>query len=73
MYRLLGYYKTGILFMKYQDAIVKGESFLGHAVLSAAINIGIVSPVEVCLESLSLVHLNLISKDSFNKYWDGMK
>jgi deoxyribodipyrimidine photolyase-like uncharacterized protein len=47
--RLSDYCKTGILFMKYQDAIVKGESFLGHAVLSAAINIGIISPVEVCL------------------------
>lgn len=46
---LRSYCKHGILFMKYQDAIVKGKSFLGHSVLSAAINIGILDPVEVCL------------------------
>jgi hypothetical protein len=47
--RLREYCKRGIFLMKYQDAIVKGKQFLGHSVLSAAINIGILSPLEVCI------------------------
>ena len=45
--RLRAYAKNGIKLMKYQDAIVPGKSFLGHSVLSAAINIGLIGPLEV--------------------------
>lgn len=48
--RLREYAKHGILLMKFQDAIVKGESFLGHSALSAAINLGLIGPLEVCRE-----------------------
>ena len=45
--RLRDYAKKGVLLMKYQDAIVPGKSFLGHSVLSAAINVGLIGPLEV--------------------------
>ena len=45
--RLRAYANNGIRLMKYQDAIVPGKSFLGHSVLSAAINIGLIGPLEV--------------------------
>lgn len=46
--RLRAYARSGILLMKYQDAIVRGRDFLGHSALSAAINVGLLCPVEVC-------------------------
>lgn len=46
--RLRVYAARGIFLMKYQDAIVRGRDFLGHSVLSAAINVGLLSPAEVC-------------------------
>lgn len=44
------YAESGIGYMKYQDAIVAGKGFLGHSVLSSAINLGLVGPTEVCRE-----------------------
>jgi len=35
-------------FGDYQDAMLKGDAFLYHAVLSPYINIGLLSPLEVC-------------------------
>lgn len=35
-------------FGDYQDAMLKGEAFLYHSVLSAYINIGLLDPLEVC-------------------------
>lgn len=35
-------------FGKYQDAMVAGEDFLFHAVLSPAINIGLLDPLDLC-------------------------
>lgn len=35
-------------FGDYQDAMVTGEDFLFHSLLSAAINIGLLTPMEVC-------------------------
>lgn len=46
--RLREYAKTGIRMMKYQDAIIAGKSFLGHSVISAALNTGLIGPLEVC-------------------------
>lgn len=34
-------------FGKYQDAIVEGESYLFHSVLSSSLNIGLLSPIDV--------------------------
>ena len=36
------------LFGKYQDAMVTGQDFLFHAVLSPAINIGLLDPLDLC-------------------------
>jgi len=35
-------------FGDYQDAMLKGEAFLYHSVLSAYINVGLLDPLEVC-------------------------
>lgn len=36
------------LFGKYQDAMVAGQDFLFHAVLSPALNIGLLDPLDLC-------------------------
>lgn len=48
--RLRDYAKSGLSLMRYQDAIAKNRPFLGHSVLSAAINVGLLDPAEVCRE-----------------------
>ncbi|WP_224001537.1 cryptochrome/photolyase family protein [Aureimonas sp. SA4125] len=48
--RELEHFATEILprFGDYQDAMVKGEAFLNHSLLSAYINAGLLYPLEVC-------------------------
>lgn len=48
--RLREYAASGLGLMRYQDAIVRAEPFLGHSVLSAAMNVGLLDPREVCRE-----------------------
>lgn len=44
--------ETGLAgFGDYQDAMLKGERFLNHAVLSMYLNAGLLSPLEVCVRA----------------------
>jgi hypothetical protein len=51
--RLRAYARSGVSRMRYQDAIVAGESFLAHSVLSAAMNVGLLGPAEVAAAVLA--------------------
>lgn len=44
------------LFGDYQDAMRTGESFLYHSMLSAALNIGLLTPMEVCRRAEEAFH-----------------
>ncbi|MDP9103083.1 MAG: cryptochrome/photolyase family protein, partial [Pseudomonadota bacterium] len=48
--RLLDHFITDILpgFGDYEDAMAKGEPFLWHGLISAAINIGLIDPLDAC-------------------------
>jgi deoxyribodipyrimidine photolyase-related protein len=48
--RLLHHFITDILpgFGDYEDAMAKGEPFLWHGLISAAINIGLIDPLDAC-------------------------
>lgn len=46
--RLRKYASGGLKLMRYQDAMVANRGFLAHSVLSAAINVGLLHPAEVC-------------------------
>jgi deoxyribodipyrimidine photolyase-related protein len=56
--KALQYFITNLLpqFGDYQDAMKAGEDFLFHAVLSPYINIGLLSPREVCEAALVAYH-----------------
>lgn len=47
-------------FGKYQDAMVDGEPFLNHSVLSFYINVGLLNPLEVCQKAEQAYHDNKV-------------
>ena len=48
--RVLSHFLTNILpgFGDYQDAMADGEPYLWHAVISAALNLGLLDPLDIC-------------------------
>lgn len=51
-------------FGDYQDAMVKGEAYLNHSLLSSYINAGLLSPLEVCKKAEKAYRLNKTSLHS---------
>jgi deoxyribodipyrimidine photolyase-related protein len=46
-------------FGDYQDAMVKGEAYLNHSLLSSYINIGLLLPLEICKKAEEAYHQGL--------------